>query len=38
MKINRKKLFGWSIDSVGGPGETYDKNGRVRGNGTSEIR
>lgn len=38
MKINWKKLFDWFIDSVGGPGETYDKNGRVRGNGTSEIR
>ena len=31
MKINWKKLFDWSIDSVGGPAETYDKNGRVRG-------
>ena len=31
MKINWKKLFDWSIDSVVGPSETYDKNGRVRG-------
>ncbi len=31
MKINWKKLFDWSVDCVGGPGETYDKYGRVRG-------
>ena len=31
MKTNRKKLLDWIIDCVGGPGETYDKYGRVRG-------
>lgn len=31
MKLNWRKIFDWSIDCVGGPGQVFYGNGNVRG-------